>query len=74
MTHEERVTIAEELARRIVQTYGDAVLAVFITSSTAKGLDRPHSDLELTAVLRTADLLAMVAARGVSLESETLTV
>ncbi len=52
MTHEERVTIARELAARIVETYGEAVLAVFITSSTAKGLDRAHSDLELTAVLR----------------------
>src|SRR3972149_1459860 len=52
MTHEERLAIAAELARRIVDTYGDAVRAVFITSSTAKGLDREHSDLEIRAVVR----------------------
>ncbi|HEV8338888.1 MAG TPA: kanamycin nucleotidyltransferase C-terminal domain-containing protein [bacterium] len=52
MTHEERLAIARGLAARIVEEYGEAVLAVFVTSSTAKGLDRPHSDLELTAVLR----------------------
>mgnify|MGYP001566673830 CR=1 FL=1 len=52
MTHEERLAIAAELARRIVDTSGDAVLAVFITSSTAKGLDREHSDLEISAVVR----------------------
>src|SRR3972149_10967015 len=52
MTHEDRLAIAAELARRIVDTYGDAVLAVFITSSTAKGLDREHSDLEISAVVR----------------------
>ena len=52
MTHEERLAIAAELARRIVDTYGDAVRAVFITSSTARGLDREHSDLEISAVVR----------------------
>jgi len=52
MTHEERVAIARELSDRILAAYGDAVLAVYITSSTAKGLDREHSDLELTAVMR----------------------
>lgn len=52
MTHEERVAIARGLADAILRTYGDAVLAVYITSSTAKGLDREHSDLELTAVVR----------------------
>ncbi len=52
MTHEERLAIAAELARRIVDASGDAVLAVFITSSTAKGLDWEHSDLEISAVVR----------------------
>ncbi len=52
MTHEERLIIAGEIARRIVEIYREAVLAVFITSSTAKGLDRVHSDLEISAVVR----------------------
>lgn len=52
MTHEERLVIAGEISRRILETYGDTVLAVFITSSTAKGLDRAHSDLEVSAVVR----------------------
>lgn len=52
MTHEERVRIAREVAARIVERYGNDVLAVFITSSTAKGLDREHSDLEISVVVR----------------------
>lgn len=44
--------IAAALKDRILATYGDAVLAVFVTSSTARGLDLPFSDLELTAVVR----------------------
>lgn len=52
MTHEERLVIAGEISRRILETHGDTVLAVFITSSTAKGLDRAHSDLEVSAVVR----------------------
>ena len=52
MTHEERLAIAQEISRRILETYGEAVLAVYITSSTAKALDRAHSDLEVTAVVQ----------------------
>lgn len=51
-THEERMAIAERLRDLILERYGDAILAVFVTSSTAKGLDQPFSDLELTAVVR----------------------
>lgn len=52
MPHEERISIAGRLRDLILERYGDAVLAIFITSSTAKGLDQPFSDLELTAVVR----------------------
>ena len=52
MTHEERLAIAGEISGLILGAYGDEVLAVYITSSTAKGLDRAHSDLELSAVVR----------------------
>lgn len=52
MTHEERIKIAHRLSERIVGKYGEDVLAVYVTSSTAKGWDKLHSDLELTAVLR----------------------
>lgn len=52
MSHAERLEIARALADRILEIHGEAVLAVFVTSSTARGLDRAHSDLELTAVVR----------------------
>ncbi len=52
MSHGERLGLAEQLSRRILETYGETVLAVFVTSSTARGLDRAYSDLELTAVVR----------------------
>jgi len=52
MTHDERMATAAQLKDRIISRYGDNVLAVFVTSSTARGLDLPFSDLELTVVHR----------------------
>lgn len=51
MSHEERLLTADQLLRKILERYADAVLAVFVTSSTAKGLDQRYSDLELTVVV-----------------------
>lgn len=51
-THEERMALALQIAEKVLARYADAVLAVFVTSSTAKRLDQQHSDLELTAVVR----------------------
>lgn len=44
--------LAGRLRDLILERHGDTVLAVFVTSSTARGLDLEHSDLELTAVHR----------------------
>lgn len=52
MIHEERMELAGRLRDLILERYQDSVLAVFVTSSTARGLDLAHSDLELTAVHR----------------------
>ena len=52
MNHEERLEIAGRLCRRILDGYGESVLAVFIYGSTAKALDRPYSDLEMACVLK----------------------
>lgn len=52
MGHDERIEIAKRLAQEILRAYSDSVLAVFVTSSTARSLDLEHSDLELTAVVR----------------------
>ncbi|HEY3247525.1 MAG TPA: kanamycin nucleotidyltransferase C-terminal domain-containing protein [bacterium] len=52
MTHEERLELAGRLRDLILERYADAVIAVFVTSSTARGLDLEFSDLELTAVHR----------------------
>jgi hypothetical protein len=52
MTHEERMDLAGRLRDLVLARYGASVLAVFVTSSTARGLDLAHSDLELTAVHR----------------------
>lgn len=40
------------LRELILERYADTVLAVFVTSSTARGLDLEFSDLEVTAVHR----------------------
>lgn len=52
MTHEERMELAGRLRDLILERYGETVLAVFVTSSTARGLDLEFSDLEITAVRR----------------------
>ena len=51
-THEDRLNIGRQISDQILSKYKDAVLAVFISGSTAKSLDRPYSDLELIAVVR----------------------
>jgi hypothetical protein len=52
MMHEERMELAGRLRDLIIERYADSVLAVFVTSSTARELDLEFSDLELTAVHR----------------------
>src|SRR5213594_690387 len=51
-THEERLELSRQLTMRIVDTYGDKIVAVFVSGSTAKNLDRPYSDLEMIVILR----------------------
>lgn len=51
-THEDRLNLAEQLSARIVEKYGDKILAVCIWGSTAKKLDRPYSDLEMLTIVR----------------------
>jgi len=50
--HEQRVETGRRISVRILEKYKDQVLAVFITGSTAKALDRPYSDLEMTAIVK----------------------
>src|SRR6266581_1184111 len=52
ISHEHRVEIGRRISAKILETFGDHVLAVFITGSTAKALDRPYSDLEMTAIMK----------------------
>lgn len=51
-THEQRVEIARRISDLVVEKYGDNVLAVYISGSTSKSLDRPYSDLEMNIVVR----------------------
>ena len=51
-THEERLAISRQLSKQIVDTYGDKIVAVLVTGSTAKKLDRPYSDLEMITIVR----------------------
>ncbi len=52
LNHEERLEIAGQQCGRILDIYGESVLAVFIYGSTAKALDRPYSDLEMKCVVK----------------------
>lgn len=50
--HEDRLKIGRQISERVLNKYGDKVLAIFVSGSTAKQLDRPYSDLEMIAVVR----------------------
>ena len=52
VSHEQRVEIGRRICARILKTLKESVLAVFITGSTAKALDRPFSDLEMTTIVK----------------------
>ena len=43
--------VARRVSDKILEVFGQDVLAVIITGSTAKSLDRPYSDLEMMAVV-----------------------
>src|SRR5947209_18333166 len=51
-THEERLQLSRQLSKQILDTYGDKIVPVLVTASTAKNLDRPYSDLEMIAIVR----------------------
>jgi len=52
VSHEQRLEVGRRICARILETFKENVLAVFITGSTAKALDRPFSDLEMTAIVK----------------------
>jgi len=52
IAHDSRVETGRRISVQILETFKDRVLAVFITGSTAKALDRPYSDLEMTAIVK----------------------
>src|SRR5437899_8884438 len=51
-THEERLQLSRQLSKQIVETYGDKIVAVLVTGSTAKNLGQTYSDLEMIAIVR----------------------
>ncbi|MCX8103984.1 MAG: hypothetical protein N3E42_06110 [Candidatus Bipolaricaulota bacterium] len=50
MTHGDRLALARELAQRILQKYGDAVLGIALYGSVARKADTSHSDIELRVI------------------------
>jgi hypothetical protein len=52
VSHDQRVEIGRRICTRILETLKESVLAVLITGSTAKALDRPYSDLEMMAIVK----------------------
>ncbi len=52
VSNEKRVEVARNITSRVLEKYRDTVLAVYISGSTAKKLDRPYSDLEMMCVVK----------------------
>ncbi len=55
MTHEERLEIAQEVAGRILEKYGERVTAIAVYGSVAKGEDKEHSDLDMWVATATSE-------------------
>ena len=51
VSHEERLERGKLISERVLEKYGEHVLAVCLYGSTAKSLDRPYSDTEILVVL-----------------------
>jgi predicted nucleotidyltransferase len=51
VSHEERLERGKLLSEKILERYGEHVLAICLYGSTAKSLDRPYSDTEVLVVL-----------------------
>ncbi|MCS7274927.1 MAG: hypothetical protein NZ610_05975 [Candidatus Bipolaricaulota bacterium] len=54
MTHEARLALARDLAQRILQKYGDAVLGIALYGSVARKADTSHSDIEMKVITDTS--------------------
>lgn len=51
-TTEQRLAAAKAIAERLKDRYKEELIAVIVEGSTAKGLDLPESDLELSVVIK----------------------
>jgi len=58
-THEDRIKIAHDLSDRVLEKYGNHIIAVYICGSTSKKLDRPYSDLEMIVVVNDTAEISM---------------
>lgn len=52
---QDRYNIANDILNELMNKYNDNLISVAIEGSTAKGMDRPESDLELRAVVKGRD-------------------
>ncbi|ANC77296.1 hypothetical protein ABE65_010970 [Fictibacillus phosphorivorans] len=50
-TTDDRLHVANEILETLITKYGERLISVAIEGSTAKGIDRPQSDLELRVVV-----------------------
>ncbi len=51
VSHEERLDVARQISDLLLEKYQGSVLAVCVSGSVAKQLDRPYSDLEILCVV-----------------------
>ena len=52
--HEQRVALAQDITRRLIDIHRGALRAVGVYGSTARGTDGPYSDVEMWCVLNTS--------------------
>jgi hypothetical protein len=74
---EQRVETGRKISAQILSKFKDQVLAVFITGSMAKALERPYSNrqqLVCSSERLWSETILLVKARGVSIESSEINV
>ncbi len=67
MNHDQRIAIAENVSRKILERYKDDVLCIAIYGSTAKGTDMADSDIDMLVVSKTRSSWGAYHLKGVML-------
>ncbi len=65
MEHEERLTLANEATKALLNKYGERILYVGLSGSTAKNEDKENSDIDMVVVTKTKNGHLLCVLKGI---------